>query len=150
MLDASCISPLSTKPENLAVAPSRAAFAVSSYEAAASWAAAAAAFALLADSFAVAAAELAAFLASSAVWAALLAVCATSSALAAASVAGFCNNETGTDTSSFPLTAGSELTPFSDVTSSSSCTPWLSALIALRTCCMSSCDIAIIMQFYIG
>ena len=139
--------PLSTKPAKRAEAPFMAALAVFSYCVAACWA-------LPAASLAVAAAELAAFLASVAVlaaalavWAAVLAACAAELAAAAASVAGFWSSVIGTLTSSSPFTPGREFTPFSEDTVSSSCTPWLSALMALSTCCMSSCDMAILLHF---
>ena len=64
--------------------------------------------------------------------AALLAVAAAALAVAAASSAGFFNSETGASTTSCPRIAGRLLILSSEVTSASSSTPWLSALIAFR------------------
>ena len=105
---------------------------------AASLAAAAAACATPAFSFAAAAALPAALVASAALVAALFAFVAAALAVAAASVAGLPSRVSGALTSSVPRNAGRLLMLSSEVTSVSSFTPWLSALIAFRMSFLSS------------
>ena len=87
---------------------------------------------------AAAAALPAALVASAALVAALFAFVAAALAVAAASVAGLPSRVSGALTSSVPRNAGRLLMLSSEVTSVSSFTPWLSALIAFRMSFLSS------------
>ena len=138
-MDAGSTVPFSTMASKRAVAPCRAERAVDSYSdttacaaSAASLAVSAAAPATPAFSLAVVAALLALLAALVAVVAALFAFVAAALAVAAASVAGLPSKDTGSLTSSEPRSAGRLLILSSEVTSVSSFTPWLSALIAFR------------------